>query len=727
MKKKIVSIIALAFALVLLFGTAVSAAVPYDTYTYSTDGTPRKSPHAYIPTEQQITRHNISSETVVLDYSGTTQPIYSDFCTDSRGYVYLLDEALNQVVVLNNGYKAEVVIEKFDSDTKRDDTFKTPKGIFVSDTYIYVCDTGNSRILMFDKEGNYCKTVKTNDEDMKPYKGFAFTPISCAADQYGRLFVVSSNSTFGIVVMDDDGTFNGFIGAPKVSYSVFEMFFRRFMSQEERESSLSSVATTFDRVTVDADGFVFAVSSSIDEKKQEEAIQSKSADYSPVRKLNSKGSEIMSRNGFFDCGGEVNVGKATASDDGGVSKIRDVAVGPEGSWSIIDNRRSKVFTYDSNGNLLYAFGDTGNQKGNIKENALTAIDYQYDPQNNTYNLLLLDYSNATITVYSRTEYGDLLIEALHNDNERNYSSSIEYWNRILEANNNFDTAYIGKGKALYNSGDYEGAKEYLQAATETEYYARALAAESQARFADYPILILVVVVVAVLAILALIKVMGYAKRINYEGNFKKTHTYWEELMYSFYVIFHPFDGFWDIKHEKRGTVRGGLTIAGLCVVAFYYQSIGRSYLANPTGETGGFFMQIISVFVPLLLWTVANWCLTTLFEGEAKMKDVFIASCYALSPLPLFLVLSTIYTNLTTTANDSIATLIVTLGYVWVAFLLFFGTLVVQDYSLGKNVVTTLGTIVAMVVIMFVIILFASLVGDMVSFISGIVTEISYR
>ena len=83
--------------------------------------------------------------------------------------------------------------------------------------------------------------------------------------------------------------------------------------------------------------------------------------------------------------------------------------------------------------------------------------------------------------------------------------------------------------------------------------------------------------------------------------------------------------------------------------------------------------------------------------------------------------------TLNPTANDNLASLLVTIGYVWVAFLLFFGTLTVQDYSLGKNVVTTLGTIVCMVVIMFVMVLFGSLVGDMIIFISDIVTEISYR
>ena len=59
--------------------------------------------------------------------------------------------------------------------------------------------------------------------------------------------------------------------------------------------------------------------------------------------------------------------------------------------------------------------------------------------------------------------------------------------------------------------------------------------------------------------------------------------------------------------------------------------------------------------------------------------------------------------------------------------LLFFGTLVTHDYSLGKNVITMIGTILAMVVIMFVIILFSSLVMKMVTFVIAIFKEVGNR
>jgi hypothetical protein len=80
-----------------------------------------------------------------------------------------------------------------------------------------------------------------------------------------------------------------------------------------------------------------------------------------------------------------------------------------------------------------------------------------------------------------------------------------------------------------------------------------------------------------------------------------------------------------------------------------------------------------------------------------------------------------------TSAEGSIVTLLVTIGYVWVAILLFFGTMVTHDYTMNKNILTILGTVVAMVVIMFVAILFSSLVIKMVTFVMSVFAEISNR
>ena len=148
---------------------------------------------------------------------------------------------------------------------------------------------------------------------------------------------------------------------------------------------------------------------------------------------------------------------------------------------------------------------------------------------------------------------------------------------------------------------------------------------------------------------------------------------------------------------------------------------------NPEGKYSTIVAQILSVGLPFVLWIISNWCLTTLFEGEGSFKDIFIATSYALAPLPLFLIVSTIASNFVTFEESAIASMLVTVAFVWSIMLIFFGTMVTHDYSFLKNLFMCLATIVGMAVIMFVGFLFSSLIGKMVSFVSSIIMEISYR
>ena len=109
------------------------------------------------------------------------------------------------------------------------------------------------------------------------------------------------------------------------------------------------------------------------------------------------------------------------------------------------------------------------------------------------------------------------------------------------------------------------------------------------------------------------------------------------------------------------------------------------------------------------------------------MKDIFIATCYSLVPLILLIIPATIATNFMTVTELNVSELIVSVSFIWMGALLFVGTLVTHDYTILKNVVTCAFTIVGMVFIMFVGILFSTLLGKIVGFVSDIIVEINYR
>ena len=144
----------------------------------------------------------------------------------------------------------------------------------------------------------------------------------------------------GVIVLDAQGEFQNFIGSQTVSVSAIELMWRSFMSARQRALTKKNVSTEYNNITIDGDGFVYVTTSSIKETSQYTSIEG-DATYSPIKKLNASGTDVLTRNGFFGPVGEVAIdaiGRSTT--EAGVSRVVDAAIGPEGTWSLIDDKRS---------------------------------------------------------------------------------------------------------------------------------------------------------------------------------------------------------------------------------------------------------------------------------------------------------------------------------------------------------------------------------------------------
>ena len=694
----------------LVIGVGASSA--YQTYTYSIGGFALYSPDAYVA-DRVVDSNAMGLDVPILDPN--------DIISDNDGNVYIADTGNNRIVCLDRYYNVEFIMDSFVNTYGVNDSLSAPEGLYVTDDYIWVCDTGNARIVVFDREGNFVRLIKAPESNLFGDSKL-YSPVAIAVDQYNRLFVVSSTTYQGIIVMNGDGEFTNFIGAQAVTLSAWDILWRRFRTDEQKAQQSDVVSTEFNNIAIDEDGFIYVTTSTIGEGQVQSAIKGKSKEgtYMPVKKLNPKGDEIMKRNGFWPPAGEVDFNTSSA-DKGispvGVSTIIDVAVGEEGTWSIIDSKRQRIYTYDGNGNLLFAFGDIGTMMGNLT--GIEAITYQGD------KMLVLDKTNANFTVFTRTTYGDTLIDAIAAVNDQNSKLAINLWTEILKSNSNFDTAYVGIGQAMFRDGLYTESLEQFEAAYDTVNWSKSFQEIRREWMSDYFIL-LVLGIVAV--IVAFYFIAGKIGKINQ----KYTHsggkrTFFSELMYGFYVMLHPFDGFWDLKHEKRGSVRASIVYIVITILAFYYQSIGQGYLLNSTGVYSSIWEQAIGVLVPLLLFVLSNWCLTTLFEGEGSFKDVFIACSYSLLPIPLLIIPATLASNIVTNSELGIISMISTVAFIWLGLLIFFGTQVTHDYTMSKNVITVLGTAVGMIFIIFLVLLFSTLIGKMVSLVTNIVTELRFR
>lgn len=211
-------------------------------------------------------------------------------------------------------------------------------------------------------------------------------------------------------------------------------------------------------------------------------------------------------------------------------------------------------------------------------------------------------------------------------------------------------------------------------------------------------------------------------------NKENWHRYLRSLKYAFYVITHPLDGFWDLTHEKRGTYAAANTILFVAVLVRILKLRYTSFIfLTVYWEELNILTYIASILVPLLLFVIGNWALTTLFDGKGRLGQVYIATCYALTPYPLVQLPLMIFSNYVTVEEKEFYAVISMISLIWVAFIGIFGMSQVHEYSFGKNILFLFATLFAMLVMVFIMLLFFSMVSQGVAYFISIGKELLYR
>ena len=204
--------------------------------------------------------------------------------------------------------------------------------------------------------------------------------------------------------------------------------------------------------------------------------------------------------------------------------------------------------------------------------------------------------------------------------------------------------------------------------------------------------------------------------------------YRESLRYSLHVITHPFDGFWDLIHEKKGTLAAAHTFLILFLAVRVMKLILTSFqFINAPIQHINIFEEAASLALPFLVLCIANWAMTTLFEGKGRFKDIYMAMCYALVPYILIQLPMVIISNGLTFEEGSIFTVMLSVSVIWCVFLVFIGLMQIHDYGPGKTLIFIIVTIVGAMVIIFLALTFFSLLSDALAYFVSLYREIVYR
>lgn len=478
MRKRIVA----AVMLLLLFAAqavSVLAAPPSRSYTYNTEMLPVASPSPYT--------YNGEINGIDQGVGRLLEP--EDFVVDDDNFIYLLDAGNKRVLVFDENKQIVRVLDHFDYKGEAI-TLKAPQGLHIYQYYgkklLYVSDTENSRIFRVDLTNELHGEVETNATAKvdrmygKPVidiiaEDTPYYPTKFIVDRAERIFVLGRTINRGVIKLTSDGSFDSFFGAPDVSYSLVEKFWRMLSTEAQRQKSLKYVPTEYSNIAQDSRGFTYVTISTMERQKLYSTFNTKPddtdarANNAVIRKLAADGTDILTRRGYFPPVGDLSVYNPTAVEAvlAGMSSFVDVCINDYDVYTIIDDMRGKVFTYDNEGNLLFVFGGTATQYGTFQKPV--AVSYFKDNQ-----ICILDKRSASLAFFTPTDYGASILAAVKAYHDGEYELSEDMWGRVLEMNSNMTQAYGGAGKSLLRAGEYKQAMENFRIAKNTEYYSKAL-------------------------------------------------------------------------------------------------------------------------------------------------------------------------------------------------------------------------------------------------------------
>ena len=433
-------------------GTALAADDGYpSTYTYNYDywGDVRESPDAYRVTDV------IYSGDLGLD-KAMNKPS-SLFVRDDD--LYICDSGNNRILVLHRENGQFTLSRIIDSIQGTDvATFNAPSDIFVDTEHnVYVSDTHNERLVMIDKDNNFLKSF-TKPTDTNFDQSVAFYPTKFVVDVSGRVYTLVTNINKGIVKFENDTSFTGFVGANKVSYNMIDYIWKMYLStKEQREQQASFVPTEYCNLYIDDESFIYATNIVFSEYDLASDVAQ------PIRRLNSIGNDILIKNDNFPPIGDLYW--IEQNNHYGPSKFHDITVLGDDIYVALDRTRGRLFGYDSQGFMLWAFGTTGSSEGAF--NSAISIEHMGK------DLIVLDDSECSITVFTPTEYGNLIYQANEAYYTGNYDGSAELWEKVLQFNANYNLAFIGIGRAMMRQEKFTEAMDYFKMAMDRDNYGRA--------------------------------------------------------------------------------------------------------------------------------------------------------------------------------------------------------------------------------------------------------------
>ncbi|BBH24203.1 hypothetical protein Back11_55480 [Paenibacillus baekrokdamisoli] len=196
----------------------------------------------------------------------------------------------------------------------------------------------------------------------------------------------------------------------------------------------------------------------------------------------------------------------------------------------------------------------------------------------------------------------------------------------------------------------------------------------------------------------------------------------------FRCLLHPFDGFYAMKEEGKGS----RVAAAVIVFIFFLASVlirqDTGYTFN-TNDPDALNIWLIAAKTVVLygLWVMGNWAVATWMEGEGKAVQVAIVSAYAMIPYIIAMVLTTWLSNVMLQEEGAFLHYMMVIAMIWSGILMLIGMQTIHDYGFVRNLQSLLLTVAAMAIMVFLAVLFYTLFQQAYVFLLTIYNELLFR
>ena len=450
MMKKLQRFASVALAAALSLGSVLSmgasAEEHYDVYNYDRWEEAIPSQAGYLAAK------TISGDD--LGVGNFSEP--SDIFRDKYDQFFIVDTKNNRLVVTNS--EVDEVVKVYDEFTMPDGsttTLKAPEGVYVSPEtdLIYIADYNNSRVLVCDYDGNVTLELTKPDSELFSQE-LTFLPQKVIADKAGNIYVVLGNITTGAAMFNAEGEFQGYYGANTVeatSQVVANYFWKLISTEEMRSRQARTVPSGITNFDLDDEGFIYTCTQSTSQTKD------------TVKKLNPAGTNLFAS--LDTSWGDIQSVYDANTNKNYQSMICDIEISDDGNINCLDLTSGRVFQYDEDGNLLFIFGSSSDQKGGFTE--VAALESYQD------KILVLDTRKNTVTVFRETDFGSIVHKATVLYNGGYYEEALDPWFEVLQYDGNYRRAFLGISAAYLVQGNYEGSMKYAKLADSPYRYNRA--------------------------------------------------------------------------------------------------------------------------------------------------------------------------------------------------------------------------------------------------------------